>query len=254
MEDWESEIDKKSKGPVVAIILLVLVILGLVVYIGYDKEILFKKKVPVQTEKKEVKEPLEELYIESDFVQKYFQIYKEDSCSKATIYKELNSSMPAKLYLTYLQLSNDLVQEVNCDDVSENIGREDYFCGNYEEADVTTSFEENLFLLKYRELFGQKATYKLEDFEVEDGLYHYNKELKGYVFYGKEENSCTTGDISLERATLKGNILTLYMKQDNSMLENQENKEIIYILEKEKETGNYIFKSRSEKSRSEVEE
>ncbi len=250
MEDWESEIDKQSKAPIVVIVLLVLVVLGLVGYICYDKEIIFQKKQPVKVENQIKKEPLEELYIESDFVQKYYQIYREDTCLKETYYAQLENSYPAKLYMTYLQLANDAMKSLDCAVIENETIENAEFCGKYEDAKQTSFLEEDTFYRKYRELFGQKAAYELNDFEIGTGLYHYDAKNSGYVFYGKEtETSCMAGEVSLERATLKGDTLTIYTKVDNHSLEDdtKANKEITYILEKEKETGNYIFKSRREK-------
>ncbi len=242
------------KKSVVINCLLVIVVLGLVGYILIDKKIIdFGSK----NNEEQPKPAEQELDINANFVQKYFNMYKylQQECIDEEL---LNNNNEARLHLAFSEIPNSYYEAISCNKLSKLIIDDTYYCStimyddfinslNELKSEYTVLIQENIFLNKYQEIFGKDSKYLKEDIKTFGGMYHYDNKNKGYVFYRVNAGGgCSIPNVTLERATLKDENLQLiilkdYDEEDES--DEYQDKELTINLKYESDTGNYIFDS-----------
>ncbi len=260
----------KKKYYIITMILLAVCSLSLIFYILVDKKIISfsskekelkeEEKINDQNQnKEETNDIVEELDINGELAQKYFNIYNENNNKNSYLFKDLNDSQEAKIYLAISQLDENNFETIPCSQVQNLILEESYYCDNGSHFNSgttldnetlkqnTTNFLKNSTLeTKYKELFGKNTKYQLNDVKIMGGMYHYDSDLDGYISYSIEAGGLIQKGIqTLTRATKKGNSLELEIFENNSNI-NQPDKTITYTLTLEKETNNYIFTNRKE--------
>ena len=99
---------------------------GLCVGFGYILGNKGSDKVKEDVEEKENQKEVEMLGVDSKIVKDLFNIFNEDNCLEKDIYKSLNGSDDAKLYLAYRELNESDFTEMKCGDLNDS-----YVEGNY---------------------------------------------------------------------------------------------------------------------------
>ena len=108
----------KKKYYIITIILLAVCSLSLIFYILVDKKIISfsskekelkeEEKINDQNQnKEETNDIVEELDINGELAQKYFNIYNENNNTNSYLFKDLNDSQEAKIYLAISQLDEN---------------------------------------------------------------------------------------------------------------------------------------------------
>lgn len=247
--------------------------IGLCVGFGYilgnnnnnDNEEIENKEDKDKEEKENDEEEIEVLSVESKVVKDLFEVFKEESCFEVDIFKNLNDSRDAKMYLVYRELNESEFTEMRCGDLNDSYV-DGYYCASNEEAfeyygSNEVKFQQaianekikvvkaSLVEKKYKEIFGKNANYTDETFKILDGTIPY------FAYYDSKndvyaEFSCNCGGMcgeefehTLDSIEQRGKILKL----NTTLVNGEVISSIVYTFEYEKETGNYIFVSREEK-------
>lgn len=210
---------------------------------------------------------IEKLDINSDVVKKLFEVFREDKpLGFEYIKSDINTSLESKKYVAFQQLANSDFVEKSCDSLSIKEFWDDerqtrYECGqfDYEKSEInyisTSTFDANILETKYKEIFGLKAEYVNDDFQVGAlDLAHYEQDKNLYALFTVVGGIETEYKYihTLENIIQTGNILILdtklvsdFILDDDPSYDKVSN--IKYTFELEEETGNYIFVSREEK-------
>ena len=253
------ETKKSNKG---IIILLIIIILGLVGYIIFDKMPKEKKEDKKQTETTTETTPKTTTLATTDpLVIKLFMIAREDLW-----YKHLEKNDSLQDYMGTIALAQ-LPQSVflpysSCQNLDPLSTRGNY-CGlqmndamskAYGSADTeafkqaaktnsTTVVDATILENKIKEIFGQDINFDRKDFE---GLgfgpvWHYNQSENVYAEYGCEcGGTHPARDQVINSATKDNDTITLV----TTFTEGEENQTITYTFTLEKATNNYIYKTR----------
>ena len=79
-----------------------------------------------KTEEKDEKKEIEVLSVDSKVVKDLFDIFNESSCYEKDIFKNLNNSDDARMYLAYSELLESDFSEMKCGELNDS-----YVDGNY---------------------------------------------------------------------------------------------------------------------------
>ena len=130
---------KKGKGPVITIILLVIIILGLVCYICYDKGMIFSKKAEkeTKTEEKTPKKEIEENVTFSDSeLEKYVNYISPSSYGPSELLYNIDTVDAKSLSVS------DKIKYIAGQVYSKHTSTSDYSYDIISEADVKSILEE----------------------------------------------------------------------------------------------------------------
>lgn len=187
---------KKGKGPVITIILLVIMILGLVCYICYDKGMIFSKKAEKETkteEKTTTKEKEENVTFSDSELEKYVNYISPASYGPSELLYNIDTVDAKSLSVS------DKIKYIAGQVYSKHTSTSDYSYDIISEADVKSILEE---------IYGPN-TYEKTTFNLGCGDYTLNENDKNY--YSKTGCGGTT-------ATYTSNVITGY-KATKSKLE-----------------------------------
>lgn len=260
----EKNKENKSTGKTVAIIVLAVLLLGAASYIGYDKFFVSKNNEKVES-KQNKKLNKEELDINSDLVQRLFNIFRLDQACYMTV-DNLNNNNLVKLRLAYNNLSRYNFSEILCSEVGANEVVEGSYCGEMNDemssaygsgdmnkfneatkSNYTTSLDANILRRKVKELFGSDIKVKDEDFGLNHNaepfchLMHYDKEKDLYAKYACEGGgSCGPGPKQTVKKAIKTGekieiVTDLFNEGDNKTTT------VTYYFKFDKENYNYVF-------------
>lgn len=159
----EEKNKKNGKGMVASLVLALVVILGLVMYICYDKGILFTKNQETTVNKKNENE-IEESEIQeqtvdinSELVQNLYNIFRMDKGCYMTV-DGLNNDNLVKLRIAYDNISKQNIGMVECSKLDLSTNRNEYCGSDYKNTtgvgSYTRSVNEDVIEAKVHELFG----------------------------------------------------------------------------------------------------
>lgn len=264
------EKSKNGKGNnsfIVIIVLLVIALIGLIVYICYDKGLILKnnRNIKVTDVKNENTTKEQNIDINNAMVQELYNIFKlstdSDSCYMSV--DSLNNSNLVKLRIAYNNISDSLYNNVNCGELELYEGG---ICGSMEHNSEMLKAYGNNDMVKFRELekqnytdsisaevmerklkllFGSDFSVKHESFGyghlVEPSCYvmKYDENKKLYARFMCEGGG-TCGGVSQEllSATKKDN--KLYINTKVTEYDNQEY-DVKYTFKKDTINENYVF-------------
>ena len=206
---------------------------------------------------------LEQLSVNSETVKNLFETFREDDdCSKFYYGDDLNTSTSAKKYIAYKQLNENDFKLEKCGSLDKSVDGINYCSSNdkawdyymtdwekFAEAikdETTTTFSAKSLKEKYKEIFGNNASYTDKSFSIGEGpIAYYDKTNELYAEFKCEcGGDCELGVQSLNNISQSKNELVLYTTYEyNDGTRN----DINYTFELETETNNYIFISRESK-------
>lgn len=245
---------RKQNGVIVALVLAIIVIIGLIFYICYDKEVFGnadqKKEVTTTSEPKKEKEE-QKLEINNDIVQRLYQIFRMDHGCYLTV-DGLNHDNLVKLRIAYDNISSSNFQTMECSQLEPAQYPREY-CGNDHtnptgEGSFTSTVSEDVIAVKVRELFGSDYEVHHESFDtaghtVKPSSSAYMKYDATHHLYAKfnAQGGGTCGGAatqSIVSATKKGDELYIVT---NFVHPRDGQSKVTYMFQKDKENGNYFF-------------
>lgn len=218
----------------------------------------------IDEKENEIEKELPKLDINSDVVKSLFEVFREDKdCASCTYWDEYSDTQ-AKKYIAYKELDESDFNEVRCGDLDDSY-IDGLYCAMNDESmqyygedesrfenairnEKTSSVSEDVLKAKYKEIFGQDAIMKNEDFSIGYGpILHYDKEKKLYAKFSCEcGGECAGVTQTLDNISQDGTKLFL----STTVVENIDREteySVVYTFEFEESTGNYIFVSREKK-------
>ena len=167
-----------------AIVILVIIVLGLVGYIVYDK-ITAESRYKCLIDDSEKAETVENknLDINDDIVVELFNTFRIDNaCYKKNISFDKNTE---RLRLAYESIQSSIFETKQCSDIGVTTGENGSFCGSLHEPNImnayiqggqalenalqsnmTKTISSKAIEAKYKKLFGADSTYKTESFGI----------------------------------------------------------------------------------------
>lgn len=267
----------KKTNPVISILVgIVFVVIGFVIGYGISSYLFEDENVDEgnKTEEKEndkekeesdkdndEKTELEKLDVNSAVVKELFEIFKEDNCLEKDIFNDLNTSVDARMYLAYRELSSSDFKEMKCGSLNDSYVNGNY-CAVNDEAykyygsneskfqaaianEKTKVVSASVLEAKYKEIFGQDASYKNVTFKLLEGpIAYYDSKNNVYAYFSCEcGGDCGTRYIhKLDTIEQSGTTLKL----NTTLTVDGSKKTVVYTFKFEKTTGNYVFVSRTE--------
>lgn len=200
--------EKKShKGIFIFLLLVIIVLMGIYIYMDYQKDLTNKCSPLVSSDK-----TLRTLDLESDIVKDlYSKVYtniREDVANS-----ELNDNM--KLYLAYRQIPNSKIYDSNCN-LFSNTAMNSYICEENTEF-YPTAFKEDTLQLEIKKLFGSDVSIENNNIQLGNsciGGYQYISERGEYVQGYCKEVSTTkySAEKELISAFVQADTITLKEK------------------------------------------
>lgn len=267
LEKQVKELEKSNrwmKGILLSLVGIFFV--GLCVGFGYmlgnddnDKE---NEKIEEKEDEKDGEKEIEVLSVESKVVKDLFEVFKENDCYEKDIFKNINDSVDAKMYLAYSELMESDFIEMRCGDLNDSFV-DGFYCASNDEAfkyygsneskfqqaianEKTKVVKASLLEKKYREIFGENASYTNKTFRLVAGPSAYY-DSKNNVY---AEFSCNCGGMcgsSIEHTLDSIDQNGKELKLNTTLVDDEFISSIVYTFELEESTGNYIFVSREEK-------
>lgn len=255
---------KNNKGLVVVIITLMVIILGLIFYISYDKGLILnnKKSTEIKAINSNMDKKEENVDINSSLIKHLLKTFEIDE-TVVTV-DGLNNSNLTKLRIAYANISNSKsIKSIKCSDVMSD--DDSSYCGIMNEEmskiynstastnspefkaaeanNLTSGVSQEDMEEELKWLFGSDFKIKHESFGLNMGVEptcSYAKYVADKKVYANYYGEC--GGTSLEpttkviSATKKGNILKINV---DIILENTHS--VTYEFKKDKINENYVF-------------
>lgn len=240
--------EKTNRGMNVLVVFLLIVIIGLSVFIVYDKA-LKENNINDEKDNTEVTKPIvEELDVNSDFVQElYSKVFYLESSFEGDLFSD-----NIKFALAKNLLKDTDIQKIKCSQLSSDFKKQANatYCGEDNVSTIAISYD---VLLKYaKEIYGNDVALNKNTVVDAYGIqqYIYNSDMNSFVLFNSNGGGVDAfeASYSLSSATKEDN--KVYIIEDEKITDRENDKvttkKYKYTFELEKETGNYIIKSREE--------
>lgn len=249
---------------IIALVVAVIIILGLIGYICYDKGIILKQNLKEDNKVEDIsdhsKDEEQVVDIHSDLIQNLYSIFRLDKSCYMGI-DELNNSNLVKLRVAYENISKQNITSVECSKLELS---ESAYCGSmnglmseaysngdmkkfkeYEQQNYTDSISAYLIESKVHQLFGSDYNVYHESFgtgiAVNPSCYFmkYDKDNNLYAQFNCEGGgTCAPSSQELVKASKKGEELYLVTKLTDL---NGVQTKATYTFKNDQKNGNYVF-------------